>query len=94
MSFKFDRGIFRRTKSPFIYISRDQSMHKEFELHMLNDKGKFEAGQIANLFDELLIKLELMIQEPGREMSIVRTHLETACFFAKKAMAIRLENQA
>lgn len=75
-------------------------MHKEFEVHMLNEAGKEKAQKIAEAFDTLLTDLELLCnpQRPNstinnmREMAIVRIKLEEACFFAKKAMASKPEN--
>lgn len=64
-----------------------------FEVHMLNDTGKPKAKQIAEIFDKCLADLSGIIPA-GREMAIVKTHMETACFFAKKAMANQPENQA
>ena len=61
-------------------------MNKEFQVHMLNDRGKEEARFIAEHFDALLESLKLHCPET-REFSLCRTHLEQACFFAKKAMA-------
>lgn len=61
-------------------------MNKEFQVHMLNDQGKAKAKQIAEAFDECLSKL-LEVCPNGRELSITRTKLEEASFFAKKAMA-------
>ena len=61
-------------------------MRAEFRVHMLNDAGKEKAKGIAEAFDECLGKLEVLCA-PGRELAIVRTKLEEACFFAKKAMA-------
>lgn len=66
--------------------------HEQFAVHMLNDQGIVHANSIRNLFDELLTNLEI-ICPIGRELSIVKTKLEEACFFAKKAMAINLVNQ-
>lgn len=63
-----------------------------FEVHMLNDDGISKAKQIAEAFDNLLLKLGDTCLL-GREMSIVKTHLETACFFAKKSMANDVQNQ-
>lgn len=60
--------------------------HKEFEVHMLNEAGKVKAKAIAETFDECLTKL-VELCPAGRELAIVRTKLEEACFFAKKAMA-------
>lgn len=74
-------------------------MNKEFGVHMLNDAGKANAKAIAEAFDLLLTTLveERQISTetpkvvplcpPCRETSLLRTKLEEACFFAKKAMA-------
>lgn len=62
-------------------------MLKEFEVHMLNEEGKRKATEIAQAFDTCLTALLKVSPEPSREMSICRTKLEEACFFAKKAMA-------
>ena len=67
-------------------------MNKEFEVHMLNDAGRVKAAQIAVVFDECLDKLLKVNPDASREMSICRTKLEEACFFAKKAMARQEEN--
>lgn len=61
-------------------------MHEAFEVHMLDDGGKKLANKLARDFDELLGKITDIVPE-GRELSIVRTKLEEACFFAKKGMA-------
>ncbi len=68
-------------------------MNKEFQVHMLNELGKTKARDIAQAFDDCLARLTTTCP-PGREMSIVRTKLEEACFFAKKAMANDPENTA
>lgn len=70
-------------------------MNKEFAVHMLNETGKDKARQIAEAFDTLLSTLTTpadpnnlaIICPPGRETALLRTKLEEACFFAKKAMA-------
>jgi hypothetical protein len=67
-------------------------MNKEFEVHMLNEAGKSKAAAIAVAFDACLTALTSINPEPSREMSIARTKLEEACFFAKKAMASKPEN--
>lgn len=67
-------------------------MNKEFEVHMLNAAGKSKASAIAGIFDEALDKLKAWCPE-GRELAIVKTKLEEACFFAKKGMAKQSENQ-
>ena len=60
--------------------------NKEFQVHILNDSGITTAKLIAALFDDLLEALKSNISE-GRELSIVKTKLEEACFFAKKGIA-------
>ena len=57
-----------------------------FEVHMLNETGKERAQLIAQAFDELLGKVRAFCPE-GRELSLVKTKLEEAAFFAKKGMA-------
>lgn len=70
----------------------DLTMNKEFAVHMLNESGKVKAAVIAVAFDELLDKLLKVNPDASREMSVCRTKLEEACFFAKKAMASQSEN--
>lgn len=65
---------------------RRAKVHKAFEVHMVNERGKIAAQQIATLFNNLLSNL-YSLNLTGREMAIVETKLEEACFFAKKAMA-------
>lgn len=69
-------------------------MHKEFEVHKLNDDGFAKANLVASCFDQLLSKLEeIWGDDTGREAAIVRTKLEEASFFAKKAVARQAVNQ-
>jgi len=63
-----------------------------FEVHRLNGAGLAKAEQISATFAETLRQLETVCT-PGRELSIVRTKLEEACFFAKRAMALDPKNQ-
>lgn len=67
----------------------------EFAVHLLNDLGKDHAGLIAEAFTTLLNEVEYLVYPAtmGREMSIVRTKLEEASFFAKKALAVQPEYQ-
>jgi len=67
-------------------------MDKLFEVHMLNSEGKSKANYIAHQFDALLSELSRLCAN-GRELAIVKTKLEEACFYAKKAMAGIPENQ-
>lgn len=80
-------------------------MNKEFQTHLLNQAGITKSQAIADAFDRLLRELTdprvtdplplytTALCPPGRETSILRTKLEEACFFAKKAMASGHENQ-
>jgi hypothetical protein len=68
-------------------------MHREFEVHLLNEQGIEKAKALAVAFDELLTKLEPLMPLSSRYTSLVCTKLEEASFFAKKAMAILPENQ-
>ncbi len=67
--------------------------NKEFQVHMLNDAGKAKAKIIAETFDACLDKL-VEVCPAGRELALVKTKLEEACFFAKKAMANEPGNTA
>lgn len=58
----------------------------EFSVHMLTEEGKAKATTIANAFHNCLEELSTVCPD-GREMAIVKTKLEEACFFAKKSMA-------
>lgn len=62
-----------------------------FKFHKLNDDGKTTAVALA--FNNLLAELKAVCPE-GRELSIVKTKLEEACFFAKKSIAVDPKNQA
>lgn len=63
-----------------------------FQFHRLNDDGIKKANYIAEAFDTCLSTVRAMCPE-GREFAIVKTKLEEASFFAKKAMANAPENQ-
>lgn len=75
-----------------------------FEVHKLNELGLARAELLRAAFQNLLETIEqscaLGAVNPkthqtinGREVALARTHLETACFFAKRAMAMCPENQ-
>jgi len=67
-------------------------MSKLFQVHRLNSVGMAKAQSLAFNFEVLLDFIERNAPE-GRELAIVRTKLEEASFFAKKAMAMQQENQ-
>lgn len=69
-------------------------MKKEFEVHRLNAAGMVRAKAIGATFSDLLSLLEETCEGgDGRCLALVRTKLEEACFFAKKAMACNPINQ-
>jgi len=70
-------------------------MHREFQTFRLNSEGISKAEMVATVFDDLLTELETIAGElaTSREMSIVRTKLEEAAFFSKKAVASNPRNQ-
>lgn len=63
-----------------------------FSVHRLNEPGLEKAREIGRSFNDLLLRL-VVVCPGGREFSIVKTKLEEACFFAKKAMACDKANQ-
>jgi hypothetical protein len=67
-------------------------MNKEFEVHRLNEKGIKLAGDIAKIFDDMLNQLSTYVPYCDA-WKIVRSKLEEACFYAKKAMASDPKNQ-
>jgi len=71
-------------------------MNPLFQVHTLNDDGINKARAMAEDFSALVSKLQIILGDGGvksREFSLVKTKLEEAAFFAKKAMANQLENQ-
>lgn len=63
-----------------------------FQVHKLNEKGLQKAKELADRFNTLLVEINRLCPA-GRELSIVKTKLEEASFFAKKAVASVPENQ-
>jgi hypothetical protein len=67
-------------------------MRDEFKVHKLNVDGMEAARIIADAFSVLLTHIEQLVPA-GRECAIVVTKLQEACFFAKRAIATKPENQ-
>lgn len=65
-------------------------MNAMFRTHLLNDTGIAKAKAISDAFERLA---ELLPAGEPRCMAVARTHLETACFYSKKAIAVLPENQ-
>jgi hypothetical protein len=69
------------------------TIRSEFDVHMLNEAGISKAREIAEVYSHALDAIERLCGPDGREMAIVRTKLQESAFFAKRAMAVRPENQ-
>lgn len=65
----------------------------EFTVHRLSVAGMEKAEAIREVFDEALDQLEDICGKDGRDMAICRTKLQEACFWAKRAMAQKGDNQ-
>lgn len=69
-------------------------MRREFEVHKLNEAGIEAAEELAQDFENFLELIESSLgDDEPRLLAIVRTKLEEACFFAKKALASKPEFQ-
>lgn len=68
-------------------------MHNEFKTYKLNSTGIIHLENIAEKFDNLLSEIETLV-DPSHELSIVKTFLEEACFYTKKAISKVSEFQA
>lgn len=68
------------------------NIRPEFKVHMLNESGKRKARQLAEGFSILLDGVEAA-GVTGRDLALVKTKLEEACFAAKRGMASLMENQ-
>lgn len=62
-------------------------MNEVFEVRRLTPEGLKKAQEIAEAFDQLLTRLETVCVTDGRDLALVRTKLQEACFFAKRALA-------
>lgn len=69
------------------------TIRSEFQVHLLNEQGITKVRELAIEFTALLNTLEDLCGKEGREMSLVRTHMEIASYYAKRAVASRSENQ-
>jgi hypothetical protein len=71
-------------------------MRPEFDVHILNDTGLEKARQLGTEFSELLNNVEQICGSlnNGREMALVRTKLQEASYYAKRALALNPDNQA
>lgn len=68
-------------------------MYPGFKHHKLNGEGMKKCEAISQEFNKLLEALESMTPTGNREFALVKTHLEQACFYAKKSVALQPHNQ-
>ena len=68
--------------------------NREFQTSRMTEEGLRKSIEVALAFDNLLRTLDNLTEEmsSSRYMSIVRTNLETASFYAKKAVAFNPQN--
>lgn len=64
-----------------------------FKVHRLNEVGMSSAHKMATAFETLADLLLTLGCTNGRELQLAYTNLETACFWAKRAMAENEINQ-
>jgi hypothetical protein len=64
-----------------------------FGIHLLNLEGRKKAQAIGEHFQLLLDWLKSVVPE-GREMALMKTKLEEACFYAKAGMSRHVDNLA
>jgi hypothetical protein len=69
------------------------SLSPEFSSYQLNELGQARCQNISVAFDTLLKVVEAALPE-SRQLSIIRTKLEEACFYARKGVSLRQEYQA
>lgn len=67
-------------------IKFEKIENPEFSFYKLNELGVEKSKLIKDIFNDALNKINC-ICPPSRELSIVKTKLEEACFFAKKSIA-------
>jgi hypothetical protein len=66
-----------------------------FQFHKLNPQGQAKATAIGEAYSALLTEVTALVGgATANELETVRTKLQEACFFTKRAMAINPENQA
>lgn len=67
-------------------------IRQEFAVHRLNTDGLARADDLAEVFSDCLNKVQGLVP-PGREFALVVTKLQEAAFFAKRGMALAVNNQ-
>lgn len=70
-----------------------KTKNAEFATINLNEQGVSEANNMAAQFDAFLESLKAKCLVNSREFALAKTHLETASFYAKKAMCLKPMHQ-
>lgn len=65
-----------------------EKIRAQFDAHEITESGEYNLINIRLRFSDLLTALEQICVKDSREMSICRTKLEEACFFAIKSASI------
>jgi hypothetical protein len=67
-------------------------MAGEFSVHRLNSNGLAKADTLAAAFAACLAAVSEYLG-PGRELALVVTKLQEACFYAKRGIALQPFNR-
>lgn len=68
-------------------------MEPLFEAYPLTSQGQGKVARVREAFSAVLQALIAECGPSGREIALVRTKLEEACFYAIRAISTRTENQ-
>ncbi|MDQ3170700.1 MAG: hypothetical protein M3Q55_11235 [Acidobacteriota bacterium] len=71
------------------------TIREEFTAHRLTEEAMADTKQLAERFSELFNEVERLVPTypgNGREMALVRTHLQVACFYTNRALALHPKN--
>ncbi len=90
---KQDEPFVDTVAEPVVEKPTEYPVRDEFAVHLLNSEGIEKAKALGAVFSRALDSLEHLAGKDGREMAIVRTKLQEASFMAKRAIAVRPENQ-
>lgn len=68
----------------------DTPTHPLFASHNLNPSGAIAVENLKRAFTKVLADVEAQLapEVSGRELALVKTHLQTACMFAVRGVAI------
>ena len=63
------------------------TIRSEFDVHMYNDEEVIKAKAIAIAMSGCLDQIELVCGKDGRDLAIVRTKMQEASYFARRAIS-------